>query len=79
MSLAPFPALVALLPAMIGPLPLERGSDALLLALCGGGHVAISLNEGDGPAPLPATTPCCAKGCRTGDKAGKRRNTLRDN
>ena len=34
--MAALPALVALLPAMIGPLPLAQGSRSLLLALCGG-------------------------------------------
>ena len=76
MTLASFPALVALIPAMVGPLPLEQGSTAIMLAICGGGSVEVALDTGEDPAPMPATTPCCAKGCRTADK---RRNTSGDN
>lgn len=77
MSLATFPALVALIPAMVGPVPLNQGSNAILLAICGGeGSVEVALAPGDGSAPMPATTPCCAKGCRT---AERRRATSGDN
>lgn len=69
-------ALLAMIPAMVGPLPLEQGSRALLVAICGGGTVEIALDQDQGSAPMPATTPCCAKGCRSSDK---RRNTPRDN
>ncbi|TIX51989.1 hypothetical protein [Alteraurantiacibacter aquimixticola] len=61
-------ALFALLPAMVGPLPLEQGSRALVLAICGGGEATISLEREDGAMPPLATTPCCAKGCRSSGK-----------
>lgn len=76
MTGATLPALMALIPAMIGPLPLEQGSRALLLAVCGGGSIEITLQGEEGTMPMPATTPCCAKGCRSSDK---RRNTNSDN
>jgi hypothetical protein len=76
MTGASFIALLALVPAMIGPLPLEQGSQALVLAICGGGSIEITLEKGEGTAPMPATTPCCAKGCRS---SGKKRNTTSDN
>ncbi len=61
-------ALAALLPAMVGPLPVEQASNSLLLALCGGGQIEIALEDGGESAPPLATTPCCAKGCRSKDK-----------
>ena len=73
---APFIALLALVPAMVGPLPLEQGRQALVLAICGGGSMEIALERDEGTAPMPATTPCCAKGCRS---SGKKRNTTSDN
>ena len=76
MTGASFIALLALVPAMIGPLPLEQGSQALVLAICGGGSVEIAIEKGEGTAPMPATTPCCAKGCRS---SGKKRSTNSDN
>ncbi|MFC3096274.1 hypothetical protein [Alteraurantiacibacter palmitatis] len=76
MSMGTFPALIALLPAMVGPLPLEQGAGRIMLALCGGGAVAIQLAGGDAPMPGPAMTPCCAKGCRNSEK---RRATNGDN
>lgn len=66
--MATFPALVALLPAMVGPLPLELGSRSLLLALCGGGSVEIALQGEGGTLPAPATTPCCVKGCHNSER-----------
>jgi hypothetical protein len=68
MSGVSIPALMALLPAMVGPLPMEQGSAALVLALCGGGEVTISLDGEGETVPLQATTPCCAKGCRSREK-----------
>jgi hypothetical protein len=62
------PALIALLPAMVGPFPIEQGSAALVLALCGGGEVSISLDGDSDVLPYQATTPCCAKGCRNSQK-----------
>jgi hypothetical protein len=76
MTGAALAALVALVPAMIGPLPLEQGSEALLLAICGGGTIEIAIDGDEGTLPMPATTPCCAKGCRSSDK---RRATTGDN
>lgn len=61
-------ALAALLPAMVGPLPVEQASNSLLLALCGGGQVEIALDDEGADTPPLATTPCCAKGCRNKDK-----------
>ena len=61
-------SLLALFPAMVGPLPIEEGSRALVLALCGGGNIEIALESDDGTLPAPATTPCCAKGCHTGER-----------
>ena len=69
-------AFVVLVPAMVGPLPLEQGSEELLLAICGGGTFEIAVDNDDGSLPMPATTPCCAKGCRRSDK---RRVTNGDN
>ena len=68
MSGASVVGLVALFPAIVGPLPLEEGSRALVLALCGGGSIEIALESDDGTLPAPATTPCCAKGCHSGER-----------
>jgi hypothetical protein len=68
MTLAVIPALFALLPAMVGPVPLEQGSRSLVLALCGGGSMEIALRSDDGTLPAPATTPCCAKGCHNSER-----------
>jgi hypothetical protein len=70
-------AVVALLPAMTGPVQAsEIGPGPLVLALCGGGHVLVPLGNGD--APAPGTAPCCAKGCQRDDKRRKaRRANLR--
>jgi hypothetical protein len=76
MTVATTAALVALVPAMIGPLPLEQGGQALMIALCGGGEMELAAGRDNGTIPMPASTPCCAKGCRSGDK---RRNTIGDN
>lgn len=73
---ANLPALLALLPAMLGPLPVEQGSRALVLAICGGGMIEISIDREDGTVPMPATTPCCSKGCRS---SSRRRSTDCDN
>jgi hypothetical protein len=76
MTGASFVALMALVPAMVGPLPLEQGSEALLLAICGGGTIEIAVDRDEGSLPMPAMTPCCAKGCRSSEK---RRATNGDN
>jgi hypothetical protein len=60
-------AAVALVPAMTSPsegAPQGSAVSALVVALCSGGSIAVPLGSG---AP-PASTPCCAKGCRGGDK-----------
>lgn len=62
--------MLALLPAMIGPLSAGEGDNALLLALCGGGQITIQIDRHMPALPGTANTPCCAKGCRNG---GKRR------
>lgn len=72
MSMGTLPALIALLPAMVGPLPLEQGAGQIMLALCGGGNIALQINGDEGRLPGPAMTPCCAKGCRNSEKRGKR-------
>ncbi len=54
--------LLAMIPAMVGPLPLAARS--IVVPLCSGGVTTIPL---DPPAaPGTGTTPCCAKGCHTG-------------
>ncbi len=68
MNLASISGALALLPAMVGPLPLDQGHPSLMLALCGGGMVEVGLQRDDGTAPAPASTPCCAKGCHSGQR-----------
>jgi len=53
---------LALLPAMFGPLPAQ--AKQLAVSLCGGGTLDIPLGGGNGPTK--GTTPCCAKGCHSG-------------
>lgn len=67
-SVTSLTALAALLPAIVGPLPVEQARNSLLLALCGGGQVEIALGGEEGSVPPLATTPCCAKGCRSSEK-----------
>jgi len=63
-------ALVTLLPAMFGPGPAAMARDGtLVLALCGGGTVAVSMAGGSSPAPAaPPPTACCAKGCHNPER-----------
>lgn len=57
-------AVAALFPAIVGPLPLAGPAPLTLeMALCNGGTVRLPV-ERHGPA-VPATTPCCAKGCQS--------------
>ena len=56
-----FAALVAIIPAMLGP-P-HGGGETLMLTLCGGGTLAVEIP--DEPAPQPDSQPC-AKGCHSG-------------
>lgn len=62
-------ALVALVPAMTGPVGSTEGGSAAgsaFVALCGGGTMVIPF---DGqPMRGPATAPCCAKGCQSRDR-----------
>ena len=70
MRLLGFLSVVALLPAMTGPVQAAEASPSrLVMALCGGGHVVVPLGNGD--APAPGTAPCCAKGCQRDDKRRK--------
>ena len=55
-------AVMALFPAMTGPLP-GAGYGALNVALCGGGSLSIPLNS---PARANGSSPCWAKGCHGG-------------
>ena len=63
-------AIVTLIPAMLGPVPAAMARDGtLMLALCGGGTVAVSLAGGAGGAPVgPMPTACCAKGCHNPER-----------
>ena len=54
-------ALLALLPAMTGPLAAAERS--LEVALCNGGSLSLPL--GGTPAPAEGSRPCCAKGCHS--------------
>jgi len=61
-------AAAALVPAMTGPVPSGRQADpegAFVVALCNGGSMAIAFGRG---GPPPGTAPCCAKGCRSGER-----------
>ena len=71
--LADIIGIVALVPAMAGPIALPQqggpekgGPSQLVLALCKGGALAIPLKQGGTPA-MPATV-CCAKGCQRREK-----------
>ncbi len=57
-------ALAALVPATLGP-SLTAGSEALTVALCGGGSISIPTGS---PLQNNGTAPCCAKGCHADDK-----------
>ena len=56
---------IALIPAMTGPLPELVRDGKLIVALCNGGTIALPLEGRDAPR---GTVPCCAKGCRAGEK-----------
>lgn len=57
-------AALALVPAMVGPLP--AAAAGLVVPLCGGG--AVSVPTGPSEPPGPVQGPCCAKGCHTSRK-----------
>lgn len=62
-------ALVALVPAMTGPVggaESDSAGQSTAVALCGGGTLLIPF-EGQ-PMRGPATAPCCAKGCHSRDR-----------
>lgn len=59
-TLASF-AILALLPAMTGPL--AAADRSLEVALCNGGSLSIPLRGN--PAPEDGSKPCCAKGCHS--------------
>lgn len=63
MSGATLGAVLALLPAMIGPLPGGSSAGQIMLDLCGGGTVAVALQDDAGRPLAPGRTACCAKGC----------------
>lgn len=62
MSIVPF-ALVALIPAVVGPLPVE--AQPITAVLCGGGLIALDIpqRERQQPEPCPGKA-CHAPGCR---------------
>ncbi len=55
-------ALVALVPAMIGPLPAPT-ETVLHVALCGGGTAAIPLPRRQREVPEPCSQKACHAGC----------------
>ncbi|MEO5708126.1 MAG: hypothetical protein ABIT10_10795 [Alteraurantiacibacter sp.] len=65
MSTASLGAVLALLPAMVGPLPAGASAGQLMLDLCGGGAIAVALQDDAGRPLTPVRTACCAKGCHT--------------
>jgi len=69
MSTASIFGALALFPALLGPLPAGERGASLILELCHGGTIAISLGEKGGTPQ--GFTPCCAKGCRSEDKSQK--------
>jgi hypothetical protein len=65
-------AAAALIPAITSPAegtPQGPLAGALVVALCGGGAIALSLGDQSAPPATPSC--CCAKGCRTGKKRGR--------
>lgn len=61
-------ALAGMIPAMADGALLHQ-SDGMMLALCSGGSIA--LNSSAPSDPRPANAPCCAKGCRDGERRRK--------
>lgn len=55
-------ALVALVPAMVGPLPAPTAT-VVHVALCGGGTAAIPLPRRQREAPAPCPQKACHAGC----------------
>lgn len=69
MSLTPALALAALVPVLIGPLPVQ--SAQLTAKLCGGGEISIPLNKGKDDTPNCHPKACHAGTCREKAKSGK--------
>lgn len=66
---------IALVPAMVGPVgggDRESMVETVVMALCGGGVLAVEI--GGNQAPGPAVVPCCAKGCHSRDQRRKRQS-----
>ena len=61
-------AVAGMVPAMADGALLHHG-EGIVLALCSGGTVA--LNSSSPVGPRPANAPCCAKGCRDGERRRK--------
>ncbi len=61
-------ALAGMIPAMTDGALLHQGAG-MVLALCSGGSIA--LNSSSPADPRPANAPCCAKGCRDGERRRK--------
>ncbi|MGI9376740.1 hypothetical protein EB810_11675 [Altererythrobacter sp. FM1] len=71
-------AIVALIPAIVGPAPAdgEAASGGLIAQLCNGGTISIPVNG----QPLPPTTqPCCAKGCHSSERKRKQFDPAQSN
>ncbi len=56
-------AVIAVIPAMSGPVAAESGGGAMI-ALCGGGAMAAPFDQP--PARGEGNSACCAKGCHSG-------------
>lgn len=65
-------ALLALVPALLGPLPAP--DRALTIALCSGGEIRIPLGEGEGERDSEERGDCHQQGCHAGTcrQKGKR-------
>ncbi len=69
-------AVVALVPAMVGPLPAAEGSvNEIVLSLCNGGTITI---PGQSAPAAPGTQPCCAKGCHNGERKRQKADTTKE-
>jgi hypothetical protein len=56
-------AAIAVVPAMTGPVAAQSRPQAMI-ALCGGGLMPVPF--GQPPARGEGNSPCCAKGCHSG-------------
>ncbi|MBA3863645.1 MAG: hypothetical protein C0517_06860 [Erythrobacter sp.] len=72
MSAAALPyAITALVPVLIGPLPVD--SQSMTVPLCNGGTITIPL--GDGEAPMD-NRQCHPSGCHAGTSREKAKRTI---